>query len=401
MKKEKMNKEIILIRLYIIIIILEAPIRYMLNLYKYNNLIYIKDLIMLILLVLGLWKNKFNNGHIWIFIGASISCVVATIYVKNIKQIGFFILKIFVPFMVGILQYKNILNDFKQNKLFYEVCFWISVVGVILNSFIEYPWEGLAYDVGEYDVSASWSWTTTGQKRIAGFTRTSINAAIVISIFLILIQLNEKNSKIKKIICCIIALYAIWITTMKGTLIAIILFYFINIFNINFNKKMLINVLIIIMILLPIFSMICEPMFEYLEYHLDYKTYRRYFYSFRERLQGTWPDAFKLVESNGNIFLGRGFGGVGASQSYYEPDIRSPADNLFVYLYITCGVFSFILLYYIMKKVNEMDFKESDDIYVYNILVLICAYGIVSNIVEGALLGMLFGCCVGYMLKKK
>jgi len=93
-------------------------------------------------------------------------------------------------------------------------------------------------------------------------------------------------------------------------------------------------------------------------------------------------------------------GGIGISQKIYENDLYSPADNMFVYLYVTFGIFSLLIYYYIIKFINKANLKnENYDIYIYNVLFIIFAYGIVSNILEEPILCILFGSCIGYIFK--
>lgn len=398
--KNKMSIEILLIRIYILIIIFEGPIRYVLNMFGMTTLIYIKDFVLIVLIILGIKKIKFNRKSFIFFIMISTSFIISTIYIRDYMQISFFILKIFVPFLAGMLQFRNILEDMKNRKRFYIVCYIIVVLGVYINTVINYPWEGLEYELGNNKIIATINWSTMGQKRIAGFARSSFNVATYIMVFAILIQSDKKKNKIIRAIYCIITISAIALTTTKGMLITAIVFYINDFLNIEKIKKLLISALIVAMITIPIFSTICDPLFDFLRENMDYEIYIKYFNSFRDRLTNTWPDALQLATKHANIILGRGMGGIGVSQKTYEPDLYSPGDNMFVYLYVTFGLFSLLIYYWIIKFVKRIDFKNQDNIIVYNIIFIICTYGIVSNIVEEPFLCILFGSCIGYSLKK-
>ena len=99
--------------------------------------------------------------------------------------------------------------------------------------------------------------------------------------------------------------------------------------------------------------------------------------------------------------MGRGLGGIGSSQSNYELNLYSPADNMFVYLYVTFGIFSILIYYYIIHCINKMNLKNKNnyEYIIYNILLIICSYGIVCNILEEPLLCILFGGSIGFMFK--
>ena len=154
MKKEKLKLEVILFRSYIIITILEGLIRYLLSLVGLEILIYIKDLIIMVIFLLSLKQLKLSKTHIIGFAVISVSFITSLIYIYNIKQILFFVLKVLLIFLVGVLQYKNIINDFINNIKFYKLCYMIIIFGVILNNFVTLPWEGLSYSFGDVTINA-------------------------------------------------------------------------------------------------------------------------------------------------------------------------------------------------------------------------------------------------------
>src|SRR5439155_2601258 len=57
-----------------------------------------------------------------------------------------------------------------------------------------------------------------------------------------------------------------------------------------------------------------------------------------DRLDWLWRDALVMVVEHGEPVLGRGVGGIGMAQQYFESALFSPADNLAVYLYALFGV---------------------------------------------------------------
>lgn len=396
----KKNIEIILLRIYIMMAILEGLIRYILNSKGLAAAFYIKDIIIVILFILALRKMKVTTKHIIGILFIMISFITSLIYINNIKQILFFLLKVLMVFLVGVLQYKNIIKDINENKKFYEICYIIVIIGIFLNNFITFPWEDLTYSIGNgIEVSASRFWTTSGIKRLSGFSRASFDAATHVVILSIIVK--SKNRK-KNILNIVVSIIAIWLTTTKGLLIAYIILNIINsnIFYKKLFKEILITVSIILMIVLPIFSLYCDNVFQYLKENLDSLVYKKYIASFEDRLKDTWPDAFYNVKQNGNIILGKGFGGFGVSESLYsDADTYTPGDNVFVYLYGTMGIISIPFLIWIVIKSYKLNNSEYKII--YDILCIIYMYGIVSNILEEPILCLYFGCSIGYLIKLK
>lgn len=400
-KCKSVNIETILIRIYLLIIILEAPLRYILNLVNLAVLIYVKDIIIVTLFFIYIKNNKMNKNYI---IGMSlllIPLIVSFIYIHNIKQIMFFILKIVMIFIVGCMEYKNIINDIKTSKKYYYICYTIIIIGVLLNTFITFPWENLNYSIGKYDINATRYWTTNGIKRIAGFSRASFNVATQICIFSLITKIKTKKMSLKIINLCI-SVIAIYITTTKGVLISYIIVNLID-FGYMYKKnihKIIITIIAILMIILPIFSIISEPIFNYLKDNINSDIYIRYFASFEARIKNTWPEAFKMVKEDGNIVFGKGLGGVGVAESIYS-DSYTPADNLFVYLYSVIGIFSFLFIGWIILKMYKLEYLKLDEKFIIYILFIIFSYGIVTNILEEPILCIYFGVCIGYIINNK
>jgi hypothetical protein len=59
--------------------------------------------------------------------------------------------------------------------------------------------------------------------------------------------------------------------------------------------------------------------------------------SFEQRVTATWPDGLALPSRGGHWLTGRGLGGIGVAQMYFEPSIFNSGDNFFVYLWGAFG----------------------------------------------------------------
>ena len=97
-KNYKIAIEPFLIKLYIIIIVFEGAIRYILNLFKLPELIYVKDFIIIVLTLYGIKRTKLGKEHFITLFIISVSFIISMIYIGNFAQIMFFILK-FVLFL--------------------------------------------------------------------------------------------------------------------------------------------------------------------------------------------------------------------------------------------------------------------------------------------------------------
>ena len=72
------------------------------------------------------------------------------------------------------------------------------------------------------------------------------------------------------------------------------------------------------------------------------------FASTEDRMLNSWPGTLNLVWDYGNVFLGRGIGGVGYGVSLFDVIVTNltPIDNFYVFIYGNMGLLgiAFVLL---------------------------------------------------------
>ncbi len=383
--------------LYLLSIIIEGPIRYILNSVGADFIIYCRDILILLIILSYILKSlilgKINKLILITIFLLLFHVIVGLFYLENIMQVLFGI-KIMMPLIAGMLVYPVFSSRPKTIRYLFLIFFCISVLGVFLNIFKEFPWEGMAYQIAGQGIRGTEAWSMLGIKRIAGFSRTNFEVSleiIILSFYLI----THIERKLITVPLWLLAGAAIMVTTAKGIIISyLITTVFLIVYAIipnlyNYYQKSLI-VPISIMILLPIgaYASVYSGFIE------NFKNI--YLRSFLERIEDTWPNTFDMVQKHGDLFLGIGVGGIGQSQSHFENlNYYSPGDNLFVYVYVFFGIMSIFYMLYFYKLSQNIDLK--DGIFYYLCLLLFCCNGIIQNVIESAFSMIFLGLSLRYI----
>ncbi len=286
-----------LIRIYFIIVFFEAFFRYIFQTLGLVQAIYIKDAIIMFVFLLSIFKIKISKRFFGLLFVCFISILMGIIYIDNSKQIVLGILKILMIFWNGFFNSELIFNDIKNNQKFYKICFGMLCFGILLNKFVSFPWEGMEAIVDGIGITTSRAWTTMGIKRVAGFSRTSFNAATYVVICGIISLYKSKKSK--KLYLLFFMLLIIYLTTTKGVLISIIFLLGYILFKEKkaYAKYICIGMLSI-MIFFPIFSLKSESVFRDLRNSMNQITYIKYLSSIEERCIKTWPNVIMFIKNN-------------------------------------------------------------------------------------------------------
>lgn len=376
--------------LYLFSFVIEGPLRYILYSYDVVYLIYLRDGLLFSIIMVSVLKslvlNRSYNIILYLFFILLFHTFIAYFYVRNILAICFG-LKVFFPLLLGILVYNQFFEPINRTKKILSILFIIAVLGVLINHFYEYPWTGLTYQVGGYQVEGVLKWHEFGGiPRIAGFSRASYEAAIQIILLGIFLVTHIKTNLFKLFIWIITGM-AILLTLTKAIIITyfiITLFFIITYIVPNYFKiyQKILIIFIGMAILLPCLG-------NYIDTKEILMKFTILSYSLIERIKHTWPLAFELIQEKGSLVLGRGPGGIGMGQRLFEERLFNPADNIFLYAYGYFGVLSIFYFLYIYYKIQNIDVKKER--YFYLICLSTFCYGIVQNIFESAMFSFFIG----------
>lgn len=275
----------------------------------------------------------------------------------------------------------------------------VAVCGVVLNLGVEYPWEGFGYAVRNLEVEGSRQWYANGGiKRLAGFARASFDAAVQIQFTAILLAVRLRNSWLRAILWAV-TIGAILPTNSKGILFVAIVLAPIVILGRALPQsplRALPAVFGLVGLALPLSTLLFS-----FDSPLRDPTLASVTNSFFERLNTMWPEAWVLLHEQGSLLLGRGIGGIGTAQTYFEPALFNAGDNLFMYWLVIFGwaaLPGFVLL--LLRSIGIRPHRDPAEFRIYCLLLAILVYGSIANIVENAVTALICGIVVRHLCEK-
>lgn len=272
---------------------------------------------------------------------------------------------------------------------------WVaSVAGVVLDKFVfTFPWIGMETHIGgiTVDVSRGWDISDSFERRAAGFTRSSISAAMLMPI-LALMVVSRFRSYLLRMVVLLITAGAVFLTTQKGSLLAIsvVLLVLAAPRSMRYSLMSLAAVgCAAIAVLLPIFTQGLLMVQDGGVFSLS---------SFAMRITDTWPDAWRWIGLHDIFPFGTGLGGIGGAQRFYAPDSFNPADNVFIFLYANFGVLSFLYLGWMLRQGLRQPFEtRSVALTPLAILTFSLGYGAALSMIEDQMSALFIGASVGML----
>ncbi|MCR1344681.1 hypothetical protein NRY68_02450 [Acidithiobacillus ferrooxidans] len=212
------------------------------------------------------------------------------------------------------------------------------------------------------------------------------------------------NSNAIKVLVWIASGVGVTLTTTKGVLGAYLILTTFFISGKVFGHKLLWRQIWVLLLLANLSLLVFLPLSTVIiHYNPTFHGYfdRFIFASFGDRLNYTWPASFGLLHHDVGWLFGRGIGGIGTPQTYFEPSNALPADNLYVYLAVDLGpILAAVILIAICLKAARSFLRTNDASLMFSILVFLIAYGMVVNIVEAPILSLFFGVVIGRLFQK-
>ena len=379
--------------------LLDGPIRYALVIAGAPWLLYVKDLLLLICLGLVCADRGFAPSLVASVAAVSMAGVAGLLQSRPPFQV-LFAAKVAVPYLLGVACGEHLPAEVpgRRARWMIGVAFLVVVGGVLVNQEIEWPWEGMQYaieGVGE-EVKGTKVWSHMGVKRIAGLSRSSYDAAVAIALLGVSL-IASRDRIVTSLIVLALAAYATVVTTTKGILLNLAIVSVVVVCR-AFSPKAasryfipgLSTVLVAAVIVLPLLSLAGLP-------SLDAGSDDRQFLlkSMNDRIESCWPAAFELIAADGNLLSGRGLGGLGIPQLYYESENYNPCDNLSVFLIGNYGILSIFLLPFFAWKIALLARLDGPLARLLSLSgLLILSYGMTANVVENPFLSFFVGLIV-------
>ncbi|MDX1921771.1 MAG: hypothetical protein SFW65_01395 [Alphaproteobacteria bacterium] len=344
---------------------------------------------------MGLFLLLFMSYSIYgLFMGRELGAVAFGLY-------------IWLPFFLGLLVSSfELQGHFQKNILIW----WLIVTtGVLINAFVVFPWTGESYQIFGQTMQTSRDWTTAGFNRLAGFSRANYAASNQIALFCVVVLTMRMNIFLK-IVIWLMSTVAIYLTTSKTTLIAmavvplmIILVEFLQ--QQDYAKKKptknaervalaVLTGLASVSVLLPVLFLTSRSQITSSE-GIGFINLS----SMMDRGAWMWPNAWDLIFKTDEVFpmiFGRGIGGIGTPQYFFERLNANSADNLFIYLYVTFGAFSIFFIRFLVMGVRKwLPINSSEFLVYYTLTCVVFIVGMTSNVIESASMCLIIGILIG------
>jgi hypothetical protein len=347
--------------------------------------------------LLDAYKGRIGRAYFVTLMVVMSSLVCGLINVGSVIQVFFGFYGLW-PFFFGLVYGESLVRRVSTAKKGSVWVWLIACVGVIINSVFTYPWEGFEYSVGGMDIESSREWYAGDAKRLGGFSRASFDAAIQISLASCL-AICAYRHVLAKIVIAAVSLVAIYFTNAKGMLLSFMVMFGLSFLNdvwLDRLKVPTFSALLLFGMGLPIVSWLIQY-----EFDITGVAANPLYFSFTDRIENMWPEALALLHERGNVFLGRGFGGIGVAQTYFESLIFNAADNIYVYLSLIAGLFMFpvsaIILILFMTRRDGNVFVER---FSYLLFVTVLVYGLTANVLENAPMALVTGMLVRFGCSK-
>jgi hypothetical protein len=375
-------------------------VRWVLDMVGAAALAYIPNVMMLgcaaAILTYDFYEKRLAASTLFFLMIVALSLFVGIVSTGSVVQ-PIFGLWVLAPFLFGLACAPVIMVQ-PGNKLWvlYPM-FLIAVGGVIINSFVSYPWVGVSYQIGGVEVEGAREWQTSGgSARLSGLARSSFDVAgqIVVAAGLLSLQIRHPAARFLLWTLCTVA---VSLSTSKGILLALMMTIIASEALIRRNTRALGFTFV-----LGIFWLFVPPI---MGWTMDWQEAARtdidnpLYGSFIDRMNDMWPKALDLAVVHGLPLLGRGLGGIGVPVSIFEPALANAGDNVFVYCVVLIGVFAVPLfaigITVLLKFCIKLDREDVRDMML--LAVIINWYGGVSNILEHALLALTMGIMCRYV----
>lgn len=342
----------------------------------------LKSVVLVVLFFVGNKKAikslSIKKGSLLIFMSFLFYLIYSLCIGLNIFQV-IFAIKLIFPLLLVSLIYRNC-EAFLTKSNHYIFIIILAMIGLILNQFISFPWQGLSITIGDIDLASSRleSFGSSSLKRLPGFGSTPGTTSFLVLVCYIFIMLSYKDSlfRLKFNIISVLTLSTIILSTQKSTLLAFFMLYTpIFLYAFVCKKRFLFKWSSLVS-----FLFLLIPFLMSLNIYLKSKSFSGvivndmfnsgttiFFASFADRIYNTWP--FTLYEYMSkdyiNIMFGTGLGSVGPPAKYFmesESVKVSPGDGIIVTLISYFGIFGFLSLIIIFavfyNKVSK-DFSNS------------------------------------------
>jgi hypothetical protein len=389
---------------YILSVAFASAIRWVLQGMGVVELIYLRDLGLLLAVLLCCGILIRDRGDVtrsfWLLAALAVTASVALGSELGLKQAAFG-MKLWLPFVCAFLMAEaGVINTLHAPRAW--LLLWaILCCGLLVNYFHDYPWNGMTVEVADLKIMANREWTTNGVRRLSGFSRASYEAAALILMLYIYLMACITRTSLRWIIVLVSGV-AIALTTCK----TVAAMYLASLVLLPLLRRSSGTGLGRVLAFAPVGVAALGLVLPLISLHLDFPNLPRgsaqqvLLSSLVARAWTTWPQALELLNPL-QVLIGRGLGGIGAAQELMPRDPYSPADNLFVYLYVTAGILGLTLYGLLAFAGSRLRMDNAMHRAAYLVLFSAFACGLTLNLIESPTFAFALGFLLSMLTRKE
>ncbi len=173
----------------------EAPIRYGLNTVRADDMIFVRDFLLVVPLAVLLVSQAFAfriHPAYWAFLAVIVVHGSISYFNFHTTVAAVYGAKFLIPLLFGVIA-AGMLTE-PKGRFFTALCvLWlVTVVALGVDKFGPndlFPWAGMKTTIGDLkvDISNNWDITSGYDRRVAGLTRSSIDAAMLLPMLALVI----------------------------------------------------------------------------------------------------------------------------------------------------------------------------------------------------------------------
>ena len=382
----------------------EAPIRYGLNAIRADDMIFVRDFLLVVplaaLFVTQAFAFRIHPAY-WVFLAIVALHGSISYFNFHTSVAAVYGAKFLIPLLFGFFVARTFTEA--RGWVFGTFCIlWlVTVIALGVDKFGEndlFPWAGMKTTIGDLkvDISNNWDIASGFDRRVAGFTRSSIDAAMLVPMLALVIA--PRCRWLLRIVVLAATGTALYFTTQKG---ALVIFCCVSAALLlpRYMWYKSLNALCLAgaaaAVILPFATQGALVSTAGGNFSLA---------SFGMRIETTWPDAFRWIADNNVFPFGVGLGGIGGGQRLFALDQVNAADNIFLFMY---GNFGVLALFYIgwaaCAGMLLPRFQHERSYVPLAILAQNLGYGIVLSMMEGQIAMLFTGVALGslWLLRKE
>jgi hypothetical protein len=379
------------ISIYLTVYTFESAIRYGFHLLGADELIFLRDALLIVpLVVIFIQQFLGRRLHPAFIMFIFIILLHGLVMMLNLGS--------FIAVVYGTKMLMTVLAGavggqllFRPNRpmLMLVVLLWsVSWVGVVLDKYyVEFPWAAMETTIGDLQVDISRDWQMEGEsKRAGGFTRSSINVATLEPLLALILLFNLRSLPLRIAVAVLTIPALVW-TTQKGAIVA----YLLTLGFIAMSPKKPIAMLRIgfwLMLTLAVALPVIMPGYTMPSVQSEVVSAS----SFYQRVEEMWPQAWRWIDHHDAFPFGVGLGGIGGAQRLYANDELNAADNIFILMYAYFGMMSVVYLGGIaaiaMRIRNDSATMAA---HAMATLVFLLGYGCVISLLEDQIASLFLG----------